>query len=130
MTDPSPIPTARLEIVWPDGLDLDDDTARGEYVQGRIAEFAAELRASGESLNPANDNPWFELLFPLPPRKDGDERTNEQRLADREATFDAIEVFDDESFATVPSYKKLRDAAGVEPLPEAPTFPGPDAGQP
>lgn len=92
------IPTARLDIEWPEGVTRGTDEA-AEYGLAQILAKADELRAAGERA-------WFEVRYPIPVI-DGDTRTEEQKLAAREATFDAIEVTDDGTIRTLPPYAEL-----------------------
>lgn len=91
-------PTARLNIVWPEGVDLNDpDPAAAESLR-QIRTFAAELRATGE-------RPWFEVWYPAPSHLSPAERVAwEARQAD---TFDAVEVADDGTVTTLPPYSEL-----------------------
>jgi hypothetical protein len=93
------IPTERLDIVWPEGVERNTDAA-ADYALGQIMAKAAELRAAGQ-------RSWFEVRYPIP-EHEGDDRTLEQKLADREATYDAIEVFEDGSIKTLLPYAWLK----------------------
>ena len=89
------IPTARLDIVWPDlvegvtvksELELEDE--RNASATQQIVAFAAELIVAGE-------RPWFEVHYPTP-----------AGVSDVDS-FDAVEVLADGTIKTLPPYAEL-----------------------
>lgn len=92
------LPTEKLDIAWPEDLDVTDADARNDEANGQIRAFADELRAAGK-------RPWFEVRYPIPPTLDAMESV---RLAhERELTFDAVEVDEDGIISTLPPYAVL-----------------------
>lgn len=95
----SVLPTERLDVIWPADVLPDSDQA-GAIALEQILAKADEMRGRGERA-------WFEVRYPLPPRAPGDDCTDAERLADRESTFDALEVLADGTIHTVPPYAEL-----------------------
>jgi hypothetical protein len=75
------LPTERLNIVL---LETDDEDLRNEDSVNQIVEFGAKLLSEGKRA-------WFEVWYP---------NTTAE-------TYDAVEVFSDGSFETLPPYTEL-----------------------
>jgi len=95
----SDLPVERLDIIWP------ADVVPGSDQAGAIA--LEQILTKADELRGRDERAWFEVRYPLPPRAPGDDRTDAERLAARESTFDALEVLADGTIHTVPPYADL-----------------------
>lgn len=88
----STLPTARLVIEWPAGVPFTDETEEtfNAAALDQITAKAAELVVAGE-------RPWFEVWYKGVPGRDDSS----------EADFDAVEVAEDGTVATLPPYAEL-----------------------